>query len=596
MARGMSKKDLAHWRERLRYAKDHAAAMGLLDTSDYSPMRCLIDLYRGDQWRHVSRKWGLDSDQLRTVNKIFPMANAQQGSIIARNPKIRIRARKRESLANVHAVEQLVKYDIEEQDFLRQFQAAFRYHQFAPYGIIRHGFTPQKEFFDDDGNDLFRYRPAKPDRPWMRAMKPWDVLLDPNCDQFHPDAGMDWCAFRDVMQIEDIRKNPNMINREDLKDFAGSVSPEWRELGPEELRDAKEKDPDKENDVEIWTIYEARGRTWMQITLDDNLEKPLREPAPWPIPWETLPINVFAVNEQMDMPFPVPLLEQAIPIQEDINVLYTMSRQLIHRLRRLVGISEGAMDDIEFQKLQDGDLVEFFKVKGDLASVIKQIQIGGMPQEFLAWREVLAEDLRESIGQSKMSRGQRINVQSATEAANVQQGDNVSAGRILSIFERFMEETISTYMQGRRATIELTGPEIVQIVGAANAEDVQEFAEVDASMIAGDYSYRVEIGSTRQRDRDLEAQQAAVDLEMALRNPQLMNVAYFAFMYAEARKHDPSQALTDQAFQAAKIKGAAAVVADVQNAAGGGGNGAAGPSAQGLSLLPQQTTSVEPTQ
>ena len=84
------------------------------------------------------------------------------------------------------------------------------------------------------------------------------------------------------MPIEDIRDNPDMIAREDLGSFKGNISPEWDRLhghGTED--DIKQQDPDKENDVEVFTVYEAKEHTWFQMTMD-GLSKPLREPEDWP--------------------------------------------------------------------------------------------------------------------------------------------------------------------------------------------------------------------------------------------------------------------------------------------------------------------------
>ena len=44
---------------------------------------------------------------------------------------------------------------------------------------IRHGYTPEKEIRDEKGRMLFYYKAAHPNRPWIKAMAPWNVLIDP---------------------------------------------------------------------------------------------------------------------------------------------------------------------------------------------------------------------------------------------------------------------------------------------------------------------------------------------------------------------------------------------------------------------------------
>lgn len=573
------------WRDRLSFAKAVWAHKGLLGKRDSdggdggyygraSNMRIMLEYYRGFKGGAFDEAHlGVGEQFYRSANKIFPIANGIEGDITSRNPKMELRPRKREAIKMAPGVESLQNYDIVEQNHKRQFQRSFQHHLFAPAGFMRHGFTPSEEYEvhkQERSRRMQLYRPARPDRPWIRAVPIWNLLMDPTKEGLHVDDGVWWVAFRTIEHIDDIRDNPNMIARDGIEDFAGNVMPEWSEIMPEYLR--KTSDPDANKHVEVWTVYESKERTWHQMTLDGP-EKPLRNRDDWPINWETLPVNVFAVNEQMDTPFPLSILDQLGETQEEMNLLRTMIGQLVFRLRRLIGVNKAALDDDqEIEKIRDGAINEIILTQGPPRDIIDSISSGVFPQELLQYDEKLESDMRERIGQSKPGRGQRINVESATEAANVQQGQDTHLARINDAYEDFVRDTEKLYMQGRRETMAITGEELIPIVGALDADGMQQWTTVTPEDLHGEYDFTVVPGSMRKRDQQREAQLAQLDLQQALTSPDLFNVAFFAIRYLEARGIDPVRGMTEEALTASKVR----MLDEVRRQAAPGGEAPAG--------------------
>jgi len=545
-------KEFKLWQDRLRFAKGVWTRKGLIGTDEASTMRLLIELNRGNQWAHLSNTFGdLDPEFYATANKVFPIANSIEGEVAARNPRVQVFPNVPKAAKIASPIEHLINFDIDELNFKRQNNATLKHHLWAPFGVTRHGFTPREEFETDDERRLQLYRPAKPDRPWIRNVPIWDVLMDPTQRSFHVDDGMWWVAFRDIMWLEDIKDNPNMISRDDLKDFAGNISPEWQQMKTPEF-DADD-DPDKENYVEVFTVYESRDRTWFQMTLD-GLDKTLRKRDDWPIPWETLPVSIFQVNEQADTPFPLAIMDEVPSVQIEINRLRTMMGQLVFRLRRLIVYDSTKIDDDEANKIQDAAIMEMIRATGLPGDAIAAISSGVFPQELVQYYEMLLEELRELTGQSKMGRGQRINVESASEATFVQQGQDVNTARISDAFEDHNRDVIRLYMQGRRATMDVTGDELVRIVGEVDADGLQQWVTVTPEDLHADYGIQVVHGSTRKRDKAAEAQAAAIDLQVAQAAPDIFRVNYFARKFLEARGIPPEQGMTAEALVAAKIQ------------------------------------------
>jgi hypothetical protein len=353
------------------------------------------------------------------------------------------------------------------------------------------------------------------------------------------------------MSLEDVKSNPNMKFRDGLERETGSAVMEWMKQSP--LRDPQ-TDPDLSDKIEVWTVYESKERTWFQLTLGGDLP-PLRDIDDWPIAWETLPVNFLTCSDQMDTPFDVALLENCLPIQEELNLLRTMMSRLTRNLRRLVGYQENGIESSELDKVLNSPLMEFFKFSGDPATVLREIQIGGFPQELMLYNSILEEDLREVLGQSKMGRAQRINVESATEASNVQLGQDIATSRIEQRFYEFQKEVFNTYAQARRDTMQLTGPEVVRILGAVDADGIQQWANVTPDDIAGDYEFDVEIGSSGRKSRERDVARAAAEFQIAASAPDIYNVAFFARKLVEAMGHDTTQALSRNALTAGAVRG-----------------------------------------
>lgn len=556
MAERMGQTEFRLWQDKLRYAKRLWVEKGLIGTHRPSKMRMLIEFYRSQQWDHYHGEWaGLDSAELVTANKIFPIANSVLGDVAAHRPEIEILPDSENALEAATPVEHLINRDLKELRWKRQANDVLADHLFAPVGVLRHGFTPSEEWESKDGRRLERYGRAKPDRPWVRRWPIWNTLLDPHAERFHVDGGMRWCAFRSLMDIEDIRQNPGMIDRKDLGQFKGNISREWVDMLPHHLRETQDEDPEKGDFVEVWTVYDLPERKWFQVTLD-GLDKPLRQPNDWPIPWETLPVTLLGVNEQRDTPFYVPLMEVVIPQQEELNKVRTMLSILMRQIRRVIAVNAQGLEDGEFEKMTDGELVEFFKKKGQ-EDVLEQATIGGAPlQEMLLYAAQLEEDIREAVGQSKMGRGQRINVETAHEVERVQQGQDVNTARIAAAFEDFNEEALRLYMQARRETMQITGAEAVRL-SQRDARGVQQWMQVSPDMMAGPFEIHVRVGSTRAKDRDREAQKAAIDLQIAGSvGANIADIDFFWKRYLVRRGIDPMKGSRRFSQQAAAIRSA----------------------------------------
>lgn len=591
----MPSREFTRWRKRLQEARDLWRRKGLIGSRDPSPMRMLIEFYRSNQWQGQDFWRGCGVEEMRTVNKVFSAANTQQARVASRSPRTMYSPRPRrtgrdaaELEREARVVKALHDYDIREQNHKRTLNSGFRDHQFAPFGVVRHGYTPEEEM---DGTQRRRGRTRRigrrhrdPNAPWIERVAPWNVLLDPHCEFFHTDGGMRWCAFRSVEWKQDLLENPNVTaSRDDLRRASGNIAAEWLEM---QDPDFDERFDEQKDAFELWTVYEDMTRTWFQMSLS-GLDDFVRKPDDWPIPWETLPVNVFSVNRQMDTPFAVSLMETQIDLQQEYNQVRTMMHQAVLRSRRFNFYSKQAIkDDEQATRMQNGEMGEWFGVDGsDVRTAVASVQTTGLPAESLLLLNTIEEDLREARGQSKMDQGQRINVESAAEAAFVQSGSSIHEGRVDDHYIDWVTEVEALYMQGRRHILrQLDVTTVVGVVGEDSLGDVREWVEVDPEELHGEWTFELEAGSTRRKDPNEEARKALADLTTMM-NPALQGIAnlpYWVRRYIESRGLEPGQGILPEAQEAAQLPAVldtAERLAGIQRGAGranGGARGAVG--------------------
>lgn len=506
--------------------------------------------YRLDAWDGA---WGGISKRNLAVTTLgFAAYNTWSAGLLARNPRAQVLPRLRtgsmqatEVAKDALLVEALLNYDIQTQKMKRQLNRALFASFFSPLGgVIRHGFTPTEEFYADKKGDerMERYAPAVPDRPWIRNVKPWDIRIDPTAATFEPDEDAEWVAFRQLRTLEDIRSNPKLVSRRDLKPNIrlGVSGGKMRER---ELRGLPEMEW-----FESWVVYEKRERTWFEVA--EGLDKPLREPDDWPLPWKDLPYDLLQFNEQMDTAFQVPYMQAVVRTLAERNKLRTIMGELVKRLRRVILYNKQALGEDEDGKLtgDDLDLAEWIECKGDPKTAIAQTQVGGLDTTLIAYDAQLQADIREALGQSQMDRAQRVNVESATEANQIQQGSAISSGRNQERLEDFLGSTIRHYAIARQAVTEVA--EMVPMFGVEDTRVLQDgkgadYFKVTPEQLRGEWHFEIVAGSTLQRNRQSEVALAMGDIQVA--SSQILAPVFkqqqLAMNYVLARGLNPTAVL-----------------------------------------------------
>lgn len=456
-----------------------------------------IQAYRG-KYPELEGWGGLD---IQPVQVIFSAINTLRAQLSSRNPEVIVRPDREEFSRGARIMELIQQHFINELKMKRQWDKALRDSLLMPAGFVRHLYTPEMEVFTDDGERIELFAHAKPDLPSIRRWPLWDIRIDPKAEDWYSDGDAEWCAFRSLFSMDQIRKNPNMITREDLHPTI-HLDERMKVWGLE----GTDPGPEMNDLVEVWTVYDKTEKKWFQMT--EGSGKTLREPDDWPIPWESLPYDVIFFNDDPADSGPRSMAEMLWPYQVERIKVRTLMSELVKRLRRVVFIFEQGLNEGEAKKLQRSEeLMEFILTQSNPADIMKEIQIGGFPQELLIYDRQIAEDIRETIGQSLLDRAQRINVETATEAAGVRQGSAIQSSRNQERFENFLSDIMRNFGQALQHTID--EPLMIQIAGQADTRTTREFGDflqVNPDDIKGEFKYTITVGSTLPRDNDAAIQ------------------------------------------------------------------------------------------
>jgi len=504
----LSEEELRRWKGRLESAHALWKKNGMTGDSAGQPISPFkyINAYRGNQW-DLGGWAGIRTEDLITVNMVFANTNQLVARMSKRNPEPVVTARRMtiENQRKARIRQAILSYFIYELKIKRQVDRALYDALVGPWGMIRHGYTPPEEKYKaGSGRMLDLYSFARPDAPWVKRIPFWDFRADPNADTFYPDGSARWCAFRDLIPIRNFRDTSSLIHRDDLRP---TISGERMKIA-EEDQPSGSRGEDFEGMVEVWWIWDKEERK--RFALSPGSQREVSEVTDWPVQYEDLPYDILMFNEQMDSNIPIPYPAIYESQQMELNKTRTLMSQLVKHLRRLVVVNRNAFSDSDRDKVEQGDLglFEILTCDGDLNNAITQIQLGGSPEILLGYDATIKTDIREILGLSNMDRGQRINVETATEAGGVQAGSEIIAGRNEERFEEFWSSLLRHFNQALDFTLQ--PGMVIPIVGKDDAQALQQMQDPitgsielrDPSEIYGEFDVKVRARSTLPEDKD----------------------------------------------------------------------------------------------
>lgn len=449
-----------------------------------------IDWYCGRQGTpHTIGAW----DGFLTVNMVFSAIKTKMPRISFRRPRVFCRPRRpnrpgdRIPIAEAaRALEGAVNYYIEDLKLKRQMDRALLDALLTPFGVVKIGYTVETEWIKD--NELLEPNEfIKAESPYVVRVSQknyrWDT--EPDC--------MDerrWEAFRIIRPIDDVKKNPRYSNTKDLKanvSIDTSITSTW-------LVDGVHGEAKAHFDrVELWEIWDRKTHTLKvyvpghdQFIFDDA----------WPFDMDGFPSEILYFNEVPD--FPVPLADTATYADQQIE-LNRLTRMEMEHARKSVPkyiARKGAFEPDELDRLLTGE-DSYVAEADDVSTAIAPMPIANTPYDWVRVKEDLRRQIREIDGTTMLDRGERANVETATEANYIQGPSFARSDDRRSQFEDFWRRVIPKFAAVMRQF--KTGEEFIPILGsdAAALETFLKFNPADVPQdVEKEFLFEIEIGST----------------------------------------------------------------------------------------------------
>jgi hypothetical protein len=321
----------------------------------------LEQYYEGHQWGKESE----DEDHY-TINLVFPSIEIKIPSLLFYRPQVRIRPRPTRSDDKQTMAEERAKL---QQDvvntFLSDKRIAFKEEttlalreSFFRFGVVEVGYSGDfvdnpllaKPELTDEESELAKSpkipnpNNAQPETLYIKHIPAKQFRVGVSSKNLLQRC--DWVGYYEEMYASDIKANPRYKNTSNLK-ASGKIQKKYMtDLEAESEPDEDGHVPNKDT-IRIWKIWDLR--TKKRVVFADSGEKFLLEES-----FSYLPFAVYKQYERLNDFYPLPPVFNWLDPQNELNE--TREMQKVHRKRfyRRYTYRDGAIDEPELRKLEDG--------------------------------------------------------------------------------------------------------------------------------------------------------------------------------------------------------------------------------------------------
>ena len=488
--------------------------------------RRLIDLYRGKHWPSTTSS----KQDLIAVNLAFSTVNVIAPSVAVNYPKIVVQATDPADSARAAVVEGVANYMWRHHDFRTPFRSAVKDFLVIGHGWLKVGwkFVEQEQGISDEqreemigsamleadtfamqnpemaadlptDNDIIASIPESAmtiveDQPFVERVSPFDVFVDPAATCM---ADAKWIAQRIVRPVEEAQKDKRYkpsVRKRLSSSVMDTEYPEYHDGKGEFVGDQ----------VVIWEFYDILENTVGIYA--DGAEEFLVDPVPMPYAYG----QPFVMIRNYDVPdhfYPIGDLESIESLQLELDKTRSQlmndrkryARKYLYHERSFGPEGREALESDE-----DGRLVPVVDENKPLQEVVVPMPQIPLSPEIYNYSSIIEEDINTVSGISEYARGAMPEIRrTATEASIIADAQNARAADKLAIVEISISDVARHVIQLMQQF--MTGEHIARIT-ARGGEDI--FFEFDRDMIAGEYDFSVQAGSTQPMNDTIRKQQA----------------------------------------------------------------------------------------
>ncbi|ANS05919.1 hypothetical protein [uncultured Mediterranean phage] len=476
-----------------------------------------------DAFRNNNAHWQLEQDsnhvitdnnawpyETFTANQVYAHFKSLEPKTILRSPKAKVRpaarvtgrlerlgARQDPEMRHTQAavVQQIVNWRIREFDFHSQFKRAAFDDWARGFSVMRHGFTADTSRLSRGRNlEMEHHSHVRPGWPfmvhWPLEMYRFDSLAR-DMDERR------WCAFGKFWRLDDLRAD----DRFSVPKTAKFTHLAGRDESIEGSADDKKFFQDAEavlGRVLVWEVWDRRTRRIIHWVGGWGKEIGVEE---WPVSFEGidgLPDTIVMSNSANDI---IPISEPSIywELQVQLNKLVSMALVYVKRGVPLVGYQRSSVDNEEVENALDAEILEFIQTKGNPKDALSLMNLQPNLAGLLQAISVVRDLLREITAVGRFAQGSRENVESAAEANQIAQGQDI---RVLDRSQNLQDGITAAVRKDWQIFQNSVSED--QIVDIVDFGEIPVLAELTPDAIREEYDLEIQVGSTQPITGDVE--------------------------------------------------------------------------------------------
>lgn len=426
------------------------------------------------------------------INEVWAYVQATKANLFFRNPYITVNAKKTGSILGAAIIEAAINYLWRHLKIKQEVELEIIDTELVGHGINKVGNNVKTT---GSGNELR----IESEKLFANRVSWRDLLWNVGTKR----AGVDshWMTQRIWKPTEDVKKEYGAAASKLVGSAYPSADDKWTKgtIYKDDL-----------NYSAIWEIWDARDRQILTLA-DENSEKYLADPRPWPEYLSEFPFQILSFNEIPDKPYPLSGIAPWEPqILETIKI-FTQALNHMKRWNRQMLIKNGTMDDAAKDKYSKGIDGSVLDVTGDPQTMAKAIDYGSLPPEIYGILDRLDAIKRSVNGQPEFERGGTLRTSSRTKGelelieAGASNRTDLKLDRIETHCENIARQLIA-HMQNHfdlDQVVRITGNEPQDIIDAfGDRFDVaSQSIKFNKKDIVGEYDIEVRAGSTLPLDK-----------------------------------------------------------------------------------------------
>lgn len=513
----MPDKDVNAWQTRIAVAEKR------FENKFKKTAETSLDYYRGNQWGETPPEKAKLYKNRAVINYTFANIKTMLPSLSYHNPKIFVRPSKRvhrwvNPLTNqeeeidvkraARIMERRLNYHWIEYNVKQQVNRSLLDAHIFGFGLVKLGYEP---IFETIGGEQI----LADEKHFILRWSPFDFLVDPEA-KYPSLEDARWIAFKVIKPLDEMKKDDRYSNTANLKPNMRIKGTSDQYVGPQERQFVSTEEEEIWDRVEFYEIWDRGGfreepRMYVFVPGHDKLL--LKDD--WPQQYEGFPCETLYFNENPDTFYPLP--DPAIYRDSQDILNRVRSIQLDHVLRfnrKYAALKVAIQPDSEamehFKTGVDGTIVSIEGVP-DVRAAILPIQDAPLSPDVYNLGYTSEKDIREISGVTQFERGVAEKLDTATEAAIIQQSASAKRLDRRAMVEDFNSRIARKLGQLLQQTLAFTRDvpiteEDAEVLGVSTEEEY--FIAAGIKDIQGEFLYTIEIGSTQPVDDQQRKQNA----------------------------------------------------------------------------------------